>query len=405
MEPYRNAVWYLCRVLLLVSIFCGFSPAQEVTSTLPDKNPLAKRAFDRFYNMEYAPAIRDFEALAKQFPDDPHANNYLLTAILFREMYRIGALDSESYANDSFLDIKPKRPLDPEVGKRIRELIDRSEALCNARLAKNPNDVDALYARGAERGLRATYMAMGEKAWLAAVRAALSARRDHEKVLQLDPNYIDAKMTVGVHNYIVGSMNWFYRSMVALAGVTGSRQKGLNYLREVANAKCETSMDARIALALFLRREQKYPEAITVVKSMMDDYPKNYLAAVEYGYLLNAAGKGPEAIVAFREVLEGCKEGKYSVCEPQRVAYALGTALRGQRKYEEAAAAFDSAATFPETDKKMLQRSRLAAGQMYDTLQQREVALKKYKEVLTADASTPEAQLAKKYVAKPFHQD
>ena len=402
MRPYRNAVWYLYRVLLVISLLPLASFAQ---SEHPDQNPLAKRGFEHFYNMEYDRAIREFEALVKQNPDDPFANNYLLTGVLFKELYRIGALDTESFANDSFMDLKAKRTLDPEVAKRITELIDRSESLCNARVAKNPNDIDALYARGVERGMRSTFVGMGQRAWVAGIKSALAARRDHEKVLQLDPKYVDAKFVVGVHNYIIGSLNWFYRSMIAIAGVTGSRQKGLQYLREVADANSSASMDAKIALALFLRREQKYAEALTVVKSMTDRYPKNYLGAVEYAHLLNASGQGPEAIAAYRKVLEGCKDGKFPVCEPQMVAYGLGISLRGQRKFDEAAQAFDQASSFPEIDKKLLQRSDLAAGQMYDTILKREVALKKYNEVLTADRSTPEAQLARKYVDKPYHQD
>lgn len=404
MRPYRNAVWYLLRVMLL-GLLLPVSCLADQPAVHPSLSPLAKRGFDHFYNMESDRAIRDFENLVKEHPQDPFANNYLLTAVLFKELYRIGALDTESYADDSFMDLKPKRQFDPEVAKRVRELINRTESLCNERLAKNPNDIDALYARGVARGMRSTYMGMGEKAWLAAVKSALSARRDHEKVLQLDPNYIDAKMVVGVHNYIIGSLNWFYRSMIAIAGVTGNRQKGLQYLREVADANCPASMDAKIALALFLRREQKYPEALTVVKSMVDEYPKNYMAAVEYANLLNASGKGPEAVTAFRKVLEGCKESKYPVCEPSTVAFRLGITLRGQRRFDEAAQAFDEVSTFPEVDKKLLQRSKLAAGQMYDAINQRDQALKKYNEVLTADRSTPEAQLAKKYVNKPYRQD
>ena len=33
---------------------------------------------------------------------------------------------------------------------------------------------------------------------------------------------------------------------------------------------------------------------------MLDEYPKNYLAAIEYANLLNAAGRGSEAIEAAR---------------------------------------------------------------------------------------------------------
>jgi tetratricopeptide (TPR) repeat protein len=355
--------------------------------------------------MEYDRSIREFEQLQKEFPENPIANNYLAEAVVFGELFRIGALETETYANDSFLDLKAKRPLNPETTKRITELLDRSEKLCDARLDKNPNDIDALYARGVERGLRSTFMGMGQKAWMSAARSALAARRDHERVLQLDPNFTDAKMTIGVHNYIIGSLNWFYRTMIAVTGVTGNKQKGLTYLREVAGSNGAASMDARIALALFLRREQKYPEALKIVKSMMDQYPKNYMVAIEYANLENAAGHGDDAIVSYRKILENCRQGKYPVANPQAAAFGLGITLRGQRKFDEAAQAFGMVGTFPETEKRLVMRSDLAAGEMYDTLKERDRAMQKYKEVLAADASSPEGQLAKKHMTKPYHYD
>ena len=118
-----------------------------------NNNPIAKRAFDDFYNQDYDRAIRGFETLAREHPDDPFATNYLLSAVLFKELYRIGALETESYANDSFMDRKASRTLDPAARARILELDRRAEAQANRLLAQNPDDVDALYARGAARAL------------------------------------------------------------------------------------------------------------------------------------------------------------------------------------------------------------------------------------------------------------
>ncbi len=406
MKPYcRSAIF----PFLLLTSFLLFSPAaiagDDFNAVNPGKNQLARRAFDHFYNMEYDRSIREFEQLQKEYPENAIANNYLAEAVVFGEMYRIGALDTETYANDSFLDLKAKRPLNPETTKRINELLERSEELCDARLDKNPNDIDALYARGVERGLRSTFMGMGQKAWMSAARSALAARRDHERVLQLDPKFTDAKMTIGVHNYIIGSLNWFYRTMIAVTGVTGNKQKGLNYLREVADANGAASMDARIALALFLRREQKYPEALRVVKSMMDQYPKNYMVAIEYANLENAAGHADDAIASYRKILENCKAGKYPTANPPAAAFGLGITLRGQRRFDEAAQAFTMVAGYPEPEKRMLLRSKLAAGEMYDTLKERDRAVEKYNEVLAADASGPEGQLARKHISKPYHYD
>ncbi len=406
MKPYCRIVIF---TFLLLTSFILFSlrafAGDDFKAVSPTKNQLAKRGFDHFYNMEYDRSIREFEQLQKEYPENPIANNYLAEAVVFGEMYRIGAMDTETYANDSFLDLRAKRPLNPETTKRINELLERSEKLCDARLDKNPNDVDALYARGVERGLRSTFMGMGQKAWMSAVRSALAARRDHEKVLQMDPKFVDAKMTIGVHNYIIGSLNWFYRSMIAVAGVTGNKQKGLTYLREVADSNGAASMDARIALALFLRREQKYPEALKVVKSMLDQYPKNYLAAIEYANLENAAGHADDAIASYRKILENCRSGKYPTANPQAAAFGLGITLRGQRRFDEAAQAFAMVASFPESEKRMLLRSNLAAGEMYDTLKERDRAVQKYNEVLAADAGSPEGQLARKHISKPYHFD
>ena len=64
-------------------------------------------------------------------------------------------------------------------------------------MAKNSNDVNALYARGVAKGLRSTYMGMADHAWFAALRNAIGARHDHERVLELDPNYVDANCQWG----------------------------------------------------------------------------------------------------------------------------------------------------------------------------------------------------------------
>ena len=152
-------------------------------------------------------------------------------------------------------------------------------------------------------------MGMAEKSWMPAIRSAMAARRDHERVLELDPSYVDAKMTVGIHNYIIGSLNWAGRAAVALFGVTGNRQKGLEYLREVSRSNGTSSNDAALALSLFLRREQRYDEALQLVGRLSHQYPRNFLLAVEHAHLLNAAGHGREAIAEYQQALEKGREG------------------------------------------------------------------------------------------------
>src|SRR5690348_9809390 len=106
MTPYYRGVIRSTVLLLALLLVAPFLLAGDFEAVVPSKNPLARRGFDHFYSMEYDKAIHEFEQLTREFPDNPIANNYLATAIMFKEMYRIGALDTESYANDSFLDLR-----------------------------------------------------------------------------------------------------------------------------------------------------------------------------------------------------------------------------------------------------------------------------------------------------------
>jgi len=129
----------------------------------PPQDALTRSGFERFYDLDFDAAIGDFERALKAHPDDPFAVNHLLSAVLYRELYRVGALDTGLYATNNFLTRK-KFPFDPKVSAQVKELTERALALSEPRLARDPQDVQALYARGLTRGLRAEYLALVDKA-------------------------------------------------------------------------------------------------------------------------------------------------------------------------------------------------------------------------------------------------
>jgi tetratricopeptide (TPR) repeat protein len=408
MKPYRSNFRAVLRLAIPLSLALFLlSPASadaaDPSSTIQPAPIVAKVASDPatqaaqndFYNMEYDKAIAAFDKIAQTHPDDPFAVNHLLSATLFKELYRIGAMDSELYARNDFITSR-HFPVDPNTAARIKQLMDRSFSISQARLAANPNDVDALYARGAAYGLRATYTGLVDKSWFAALRSALAARRDHERVLQLDPNYADAKFIVGVHNYVVGSLSWEIRVAASVVGVSGNKNKGIAMLYDAVNHGSETTQDAKVALSMFLRREQRYPEAIALIDSLVRAYPKNFLAALEYANLLNAAGRGSEAIAAYRHLLDAGHNGTYNQPRLEQAAYGLGEALRGQHQFQAAAEAYQQVHTYPHVDPELSDRAYLAAGEMYDVLQNREAAVRQYQAVIAADADSSRADVARK---------
>ena len=211
MKPYQHLLLALCLCCAAwgcLPVDAGAQTPGAVPPTRVDNDANTRKGFDDFYNLEYDKAIHAFEAAQQAHPNDPFAVNHTLAGVIFKELYRIGALDTEAYAADSFLNKKLLAPLDPATRDRVKQLTDEAAALEQGQLDKNPNNVDALYARGATRAVNATYIGVANHAWFAALRSAVAARHDEEQVLQLDPNYVDAKLIVGTHLYIVGSLSW-----------------------------------------------------------------------------------------------------------------------------------------------------------------------------------------------------
>jgi len=403
MKPYQHGNFRITLGILLILLGVPAIIGQTIPpATRVNIDPTSHRGAEFFYNLDYDKSIREFEIALKEHPDDPFAVNHLLTSVLFKELYRIGALDSELYSGDSFLTKKQFAPTDPKVTARVKELIERASQLEEARLKANPNDVDALYARGVTRGLRSTWTALAEKAWFAALRSAVGARHDHERVLELDPKYVDAKTIVGVHNYVMASLPWAVKVTASVAGLSGSKQKGLDYLRDAAAHAPESGMDARITLALFLRREQKYPECLAVVEGMLRDYPHNFLVSAEHAHLLNAAGHGKEAVAAYQQVLELYRKNWYPVSRPEQAAFGLGESARGQHQFDLALSGYNMVSTFKNVDPELLQRANLGAGEMLDLLNRRDEAVQRYRALVASDAPSNLSDVAKRNIKTPY---
>jgi tetratricopeptide (TPR) repeat protein len=380
----------------------GGVPARAAAASA-ERDPQADAAFEHFYNLEYDRAIQEFERVLDRRPSDPSAVNHLLSTILMRELYRMGAMNSGEYANDSFIG-EAHRTADPKVKERIKQLVERAEGLEEQQLKANPNAVDALYARGATRAQFALYTALVERAWFSALRNAVGARHDHEGVLELNPKYVDAKLVVGTHNYVMGSLPWSVKVAVALVGLSGTKEKGLEYLREVADSNGENSVDAQVVLSVFLRREHRYDEARVLMHGLAGRYPGNYLFLLEEANLLRSSGRVQEAAAGYRKVWQNGREGKYGNLRYELAAWGLGELLRSQKDYAGAAAAYELVSEAPGPDPETLQKANLAAGEMYDLLQKRDLAMKKYETVLAENSSTPRAEKAREHIREAYRE-
>jgi len=397
--PMRGLAW---GAALLCAASLAWAAGAKVDTNPMNYDPQVREAFQHFYNLDFPEAVGRFERYHAEHPGDPQATAYLLEAVLFQELYRQDLLDTTFYANDGFLTGRHATSEDPQARDRILGLADEAVREADWRLSKNPNDVDALFARGWVRSLKCTYLAMVEREFSAGFRLALKARDDEQRALQLDPNYIDAKLVVGIYEYVVGALPWPFKLLIGFAGVTGSKATGLAMLRDAGNRGVISSMEARTAMALFLRREARYPEAIQVVRSLKNQYPHDFLFCLEEANLRRDAGEGMGAVAAYRELLaDSAKPGYFASAQLELAYFGLGDALRGQRHYAEAAQAYEKAAWTPNVGPELKIRSLLAAGECRDLNGERQQAVSDYQAAISTGPGTSRADTERKHLRTP----
>jgi len=155
--------------------------------------------------------------------------------------------------------------------------------------------------------------------------------------------------------------------MIGFAGITGSKTRGLEMLNDAERRGVTTSVEARTVIALFLRREARYTEAIQVVRGLKKEYPRDYLFCLEEANLRKDAGEGMAAVTAYWEIVtNSAKPGYFADARLELAWFGLGDAQRGQRHFSEAAQAYEQAAGASNVGPELKIRSLLAAGECRD---------------------------------------
>jgi tetratricopeptide (TPR) repeat protein len=395
-------VFIFCLAWVLVPV--AARAAQETVDTDPlNRTPEVRDAYQHFYSMDYDYAMERFERIHREHPHDPMATDYVLNATLFRELNRLDLLDTTFYANDGFLTGKHTVVEDPKMRDRIRALADEVNNEADAELKTNPNNVDALFARGWAKAFVAIYDALVERSFVAGLRSAMSARGDCDKALQIDPRYVDAELVVGVYQYVVGSLPFGFKLLVGIVGIRGSKGAGMALLRDDGEHGVVTRVEAKTSMMLFLRREARYPPAIAIAQQLAKEYPHDYLFSLEEANLEKDGGDGMVAAHTYQQLIEMAQHSGYFPNAHMELAYfGLGETLRGQNQYGAAVEAYRQGAAQATTSPELKRRCLLNAGESYDLMGEHGKAAEQYRAVIAAGSDTAQGDAARKYMKSGY---
>jgi tetratricopeptide (TPR) repeat protein len=378
------------------------TPAELHTDPL-NLSPEVQRGYQHFYNLDYDGALKIFNQVAAERPQDPMAWDYVLTVTIFRELYHQDLLDTTYYAHNNFLTTKRQVDVAPATRNEIEGLTNKVIALCNGEISTDSNNKNAYFARGYARGMHAVFITLADHSFAAAARQGYQSRNDSEQVLKIDPGYADADMAIGIQQFAVASLPRWVRLVVGFMGVGGNKQKGLAMLRESATRGVATNVESRTVLSLFLRHDGRYPEALQVERGLAEEFPHNFVFQLEVANLLKDEGQGLQAIAAYKLVLEEARRPGYFIDPRLQMAwFGMADTERGYNLVKDAAADYQKAAMQPGCSDWLRKRALLDAGEMLDLLHQRAESARMYQMVLGPGNDRSQDDAARRYRNAPF---
>jgi tetratricopeptide (TPR) repeat protein len=371
------------------------------------QDPLTSPGWQHFYNNEYDEAISEFgNEIAKQ-PNDPAAYNHLAQAILYRELFRNGALESQLVTGNNPFLRRAKLNVAPAVRERFETATQTALDLSNSRLSQDSTDAEALYDASVTYGLRANYHFLVEKAWSDALHDATASRKFSDRLIKVNPGLTDAYLVQGVHDYVVGSLPFYARMVGFLAGFHGDRQKGIRELQDVAQRGVMNKYDAEILLAVIYRRERRPEDAIPLLKNVSEKFPRNYLLRLEQVQMYSDAGDKYSALKVLHDVerLRAAGARGYGDIPAQKVNYLRGNLLFWYGDFGPAMKDMQAAtAKVEELDLNTAVLAWLRLGQLYDLQGDHERAIHAYKETVRTAPDSSAANEAKSYISSPYHR-
>ena len=406
-EPRHHSLTRAITCLLLFLILAISAPAQQISPALHTNplnfDPIVRDAYQHFYILDYEGSISRFETVLKKNPQNPMAYGYLLMAVVFRELYHQDLLDTTYYAHDSFLSSKRNVSVPEATRQRIEYLTSTAISLSDQQIRSNPKNTHAYFARGYARGIHASFITLVDHSFVAAARQGYASRGDSEQVLQIDADYADAKMAIGIQQFAVASLPRWLRILVGIAGVNGNRERGLALLREAAAHGTITAVESRTVLSLFLRHDARYQEALVVQRGLAEEFPHNYLFRLEEANLTKDAGNGPTAIATYKAVLADAAKPNYFIDPRLQLAwFGLADTERGQNNIQNAATHYLQAAQQPNCSDWLRRRAQLNAGEMFDLLHDRRQAVSLYQMASAGGGDQSQADTARRYLKTPY---
>jgi tetratricopeptide (TPR) repeat protein len=315
--------------------------------TSSDMDRLVTEGRDAMYRLDYDLAIDTFGRIIEQYPESPVGYGMMSTATWNDMVYRAANPTLHPFgAPNPYVPSKIFKPIEREA-ERFHQANDRLLDVCEEILAADPTNVLALYFKGlAFENRAAEAIVISDDRW-GAVGPGREARKIHNEVLELDPDFIDAKVSVASYEYALATVDGFAKLVLAplrLFGFfRGDKEGAFRMMEEVTRLGRYRSLDAQVVLSVMHAFEGDPNQSIAILDRLAARFPSNYMIDFSKGAIQELRLEdGEAALSVYRELLETLPQKTPGLGEAE-VRFRIGKTQLGLERYDEARAAFERA--------------------------------------------------------------
>lgn len=347
-----------------------------------------RAGLDASYRLDHASANTIFRQLVEEYPENPVGYGMLAINAWRELLFAARNLALEEYATPTPFTRNPTYKIIDRERRRFEEANERLLKICEDRLEKDPRDVLALYFKGLHyENLAAEAIAVSKDTG-AAIGAGRRARVLHEQVLDLDPEFADARISVAVHEFAKATLPWSIRWLAFLVGIRGNKDKALEQLEEVGEKGVYRNLDAQIVLALLHAWKGDPQRAAAIFEKLRLQYPENYLLDINLAAVYSEVLEEPRRALEIYQQLLADLPRKAPGLLPGEIHYRIGRTHFQLNDYSLALEAFEKTLSSSRGEQETLPLAHYHIARIYEQRGERSRAETHYRQVLSYSGPT-----------------
>jgi tetratricopeptide (TPR) repeat protein len=386
---------------LIVFLSASVTPLLAQDNLQSRLDTLRAQGYQSLYNLDYEAARRSFREMIKLAPEHPAGAQCMAASFWVQQLNESWELKATLYSTKTYA--QENKTQDPILKEEFRNWIRNAKQLSQARLSRNPNDLEALYFLGAAEGLEAAFSAAVQRKFMAAIRSGSAAVEHHRAVLKANPDQRDAELTIGLYNYIIGSLPLPLKLVVGSFGVRGSKKQGLQKLERVAKEGHWARDVALVLLVDLYKREKRWPDAIDVSRLLAGRYPRNFLFKLQLADALSEAKNAKANVSEVDQIFDGLlKDRSFESTTIDLVHFRYGETLLILADPIRALNQYQLVVSHKTSEPGLKSLSRLRLAQCLDLLGKRNEAVANYRILLANQETSSLIDEARKGIREPY---